>query len=269
MNAIDPRHEDQFWQDMATHWQFEDNHRLAFVQRLLHSNDDLNWVNLADVLTRTLRVEDPAKFLQDSWNKKILPRLLDLAQEDGFGWGNGERQKWKKVRQWHEEKLYPSWLWQQVRRVSLPTTLMGVRRSETVADLKMFPDTPSPYLTEVPVGSAIIFEGEFEPSCHLLLLERDAENIVYCLCPSKFAPNSKCNGDRVKLPQAKNEAFQPSVIGSEQLVAILSTAEPSFSWWERARLEAMALQSDQLQDVLNYVETAQDVQVLYSEYQVV
>ena len=96
---IDERYEAQFWNDMADRWQFKDNHRLAFVECLKHANDDLNWVNLADVLAATLRVEDPVKFLEDSWNKKILPRLLPLAQEDGFGWGSGDRQKWKKVRQ--------------------------------------------------------------------------------------------------------------------------------------------------------------------------
>jgi hypothetical protein len=75
------------------------------------------------------------------------------------------------------------------------------------------------------LGSRLGLAIESERDGHLLLLDEGPEGIVYCLCPSWFAPDTRIPKGRSYLPQAgaHYESFQVSgVPGREQLLAIIA-----------------------------------------------
>jgi hypothetical protein len=68
---------------------------------------------------------------------------------------------------------------------------------------------------------------------HLLLLDEGPEGIIYCLCPSWFAPDTRILPGRNIMPQEKSR-YDSFVItgkpGREQLLAIVTDGPLGLDW---------------------------------------
>lgn len=78
----------------------------------------------------------------------------------------------------------------------------------------------------------------FEPDSHthLLLLDKGPEGILYCLCPSAFAPETRLRSGRNDLPQMESRypSFQVTgKPGREQLLAIITDEALGLDWMPR------------------------------------
>jgi hypothetical protein len=83
------------------------------------------------------------------------------------------------------------------------------------------------------LGSRLELAIQSERDGHLLLIDEGPEGIIYCLCPSWFAPDTRIREGMNYLPQAgaRYESFQVSgEPGREQLLAII-TDEPLAPDW--------------------------------------
>lgn len=104
------------------------------------------------------------------------------------------------------------------------------------------------------LGSRISLAIESESSGHLLLLDEGPEKLLYCLCPSWFAPDTNLAQGRSYLPQ-KGSRYDSFVVsgkpGRENLVAIISK-EPLVTGWlpPDARMPAKVLSLDDVAQVL-------------------
>jgi hypothetical protein len=94
---------------------------------------------------------------------------------------------------------------------------------------------PQPHVVHsYPLGSRLRLIVESEVDGHLLLLDEGPEGLVYCLCPSHFAPNTCLPSGRSVLPQRESpyDAFTVSGRpGREHLLAII-TRDPLPLAWE-------------------------------------
>ena len=94
----------------------------------------------------------------------------------------------------------------------------------------------------------LTFDSDWEG--HLLLLDEGPEGIVYCLCPSLFAPDTRLRRGFSELPQpgACDNAFEITgeVYGREHLLAIVSDEPLGLDWLSRNAQEParMLSQSD-------------------------
>ncbi len=83
------------------------------------------------------------------------------------------------------------------------------------------------------LGSRICVAIESIRKGHLLLLDEGQEKIVYCLCPSWFAPDTQILPGRNVLPQKKSQ-YDSFVItgkpGREQLLAIITDKPLGLDW---------------------------------------
>ena len=74
---------------------------------------------------------------------------------------------------------------------------------------------------------------ESERAGHLLLLDEGPEGILYCLCPSHFAPDTRLREGYNELPQARSR-YDSFVVtgqpGREHLLAIVSDAPLGLEW---------------------------------------
>jgi hypothetical protein len=83
------------------------------------------------------------------------------------------------------------------------------------------------------IGSRLELAVQAERAGHLLLLDEGPEGIVYCLCPSWFAPDTRIREGINYLPQPgmRYESFQVSgQPGREQLLAIITDEPLAFDW---------------------------------------
>lgn len=88
---------------------------------------------------------------------------------------------------------------------------------------------------------------------YLTLLDQGAEGIVYSLCPSRFAPNTRLETGHFYFPQegASYEAFELSgEAGKEKLLAIISDEPLGLDWLPKdAETPARELSSDDLESL--------------------
>ncbi len=83
------------------------------------------------------------------------------------------------------------------------------------------------------LGSHLGLAVESERAGHLLLLDQGPEGIIYCLCPSWFAPDTRIAAGRTYLPQpgARYDTFQVSgTPGREQLLALITDEPLGLDW---------------------------------------
>lgn len=83
------------------------------------------------------------------------------------------------------------------------------------------------------LGSRLRLVVESDHDGHLLLLDEGTSGAVYCLCPSRFAPDTRVHPGRTCLPQpsARYDAFVVSGRpGREHLLAILSADPLGLDW---------------------------------------
>lgn len=83
------------------------------------------------------------------------------------------------------------------------------------------------------IGSDVCLAIETSRDGYLLLLDEGPEGIIYCLCPSWFAPTSFLPKDRHYLPQLGSQYDAFRITGSpgrEQLLAIISDRPLDMNW---------------------------------------
>ncbi len=105
------------------------------------------------------------------------------------------------------------------------------------------------------IGSSVSLAIESEREGHLLLLDEGPEKIVYCLCPSWFAPDSRLSAGRSYLPQPGSQ-YDSFVItgrpGRELILAIISNQPLGFDWLPHdSRTPASVLNQNDLDALLN------------------
>ena len=83
-------------------------------------------------------------------------------------------------------------------------------------------------------GLGAPFESQYQG--HLLLLDKGPEGILYCLCPSQFAPDTRLRPGRSDLPQAGSR-YDSFVVtgkpGREHLLAIITDEPLGLDWMPR------------------------------------
>ena len=83
------------------------------------------------------------------------------------------------------------------------------------------------------IGSRVSLAIESEREGHLLLLDEGPEGIVYCLCPSLFAPDMRLRAGRSYLPQP-GSPYDSFVItgrpGRELILAVITDQPLGFDW---------------------------------------
>jgi hypothetical protein len=83
------------------------------------------------------------------------------------------------------------------------------------------------------LGSRVCLAIESDREGHLLLLDEGPEGIIYCLCPSWFAPDTRLRPGRTYLPQTGSQ-YDAFVVtgkpGREHLLAIISDEPLSLNW---------------------------------------
>ena len=83
------------------------------------------------------------------------------------------------------------------------------------------------------LGSKVSIAIETDRDAHLLLLDEGPEGLLYCLCPSWFAPETRLRAGRSYLPQpgAPYSSFVVSgTAGREHLLAILTDEPLGLEW---------------------------------------
>ena len=106
------------------------------------------------------------------------------------------------------------------------------------------------------LSSRVRLAIEFDRAGHLLLLDEGPEGVVYCLCPSLFAPDTRLRRGTVELPQpgACDNAFEitGAVYGREHLLAIVSDEPLDLDWLSRdSQQPARVLNQEDIGVLLN------------------
>jgi hypothetical protein len=105
-----------------------------------------------------------------------------------------------------------------------------------------------------PLGSKVCLALNMKRSGYLTLLDQGPEGIVYCLCPSWFAPEARLGAGKFYLPQpgARYEAFELSgKPGREKLLAIISDEALGLNWLTAdASIPARAMQPEDFDELI-------------------
>jgi hypothetical protein len=83
------------------------------------------------------------------------------------------------------------------------------------------------------LGSRVCLAIESESEGHLLLLDEGTTGKIYCLCPSRFSPDTRLRPGRSHLPQAGSRYNSFVVTGNpgrEHLLAIITDEPLGLDW---------------------------------------
>jgi serine/threonine protein kinase len=104
-----------------------------------------------------------------------------------------------------------------------------------------------------PLGSELCLTFDIKRGGYLTLLDEGPEGIVYCLCPSRFAPDSLLEAGRFYFPQEGSSfrAFELSgAAGKEKLLAIISDEPLGLDWLPKdAETPSRELSSDDIESL--------------------
>jgi hypothetical protein len=105
-----------------------------------------------------------------------------------------------------------------------------------------------------PLGSRVRLAIESDREGHLLLLDEGPEGIIYCLCPSHFAPETRLQPGCNLLPQ-RGARYDSFVVtgkpGREHLLAIVSDEPLGLEWLpDNPRSPARVLSRDDVSTLL-------------------
>jgi hypothetical protein len=280
--------EKAFLRDMAIEFEFSGNTELAFVQRLLLANSDLDmWEKLANVLENNLiagaRNEEvnPVKNLRDRWDKTICPKLVEAGCPQLRGKG-----KWKEARKWLQEEKFPEWLLKQRHLIPLTSDQLWQQLWETATQTNQMRPVPlsSPSSLEMgeaemadetfafPLGNRIRFEVNLDSAGYLLLLEKTTSGKICCLSPSKgYAPDPYLPAGVASLPllDARQEHFKlTGNPGIEEIVAVITKETLGLDWLVKPSEKLLELREGQLTELLEYLHYHRNCQVLRTAYRI-
>ena len=249
------KYEQEFLESMAKRFGFKDRCQLVFVQRFLTTNKDLTNERLAEVLEKNL-ITDQSK---DAFGiqRDYLTQIFKKLEAEGCPSQGIDKDKRKIAQKWLSDNFYSQWLqehlWEQIKAKGSRTNKMGVVLAETVSTMGLLPKKPNPYLDTIPLNSDILFKAILDREGYLVLLERTPSGAVFCVCPSEFAPEPRCQiGEKIlpQYPPSPNRNFTAWEEGNEQLLAIISQELPPLEWLEKSKEEALELDGFQLKGYL-------------------
>lgn len=269
------KYEQEFLDSMAKNLGFKDRCQLVFVQRFLTTNKDLDNEGLAEVLEKDLIT----KKSKDAFGiqRDYLTQIFKKLELEGCPSQSIEKGKREIAQEWLIDTFYSQWLqehlWEQIKAKGTPTNKMGVVfAAEPVGTMGLLPKKTNPYRDTIPLNSEILFKANLDKEGYLILLERAPSGAVFCVCPSEFAPEPRCQlGERTlpQYPPSPNPTFTAWEEGNEQLLAVISEELPRLEWLEKSKEEALELDGVHLQGLLDYLERISASQVFYTEYRVI
>jgi hypothetical protein len=139
----------------------------------------------------------------------------------------------------------------------------------TVETLAWRWQNPSPYEKTVRLGSRIQFKVDFTTPGYLLLFQRDSSGTMWCFCPSCFAPQSKLESGKTRLPQEGspiNSFPIEGIPGKEEILAIITQDISGLRWLPQVNDQPLALNASHLRELLKYVGEQEDCQIWYTDY---
>jgi len=267
--------EQEFLEAMAKCFGFRDKCKLVFLERFRQDNDDLENKDLAEILQSNLlekgEIPSKAEFALRDFLKQIFKKL----EAAGCDFNGAKKDKCEIAKPWLRETRYLQWLkedyfWGKLRGRGTPTNQMGVILVG-VPTLGLRRQEENPYLKSVPQGSNIKLEIKLAKEGHLILLEREPSGVVCWLCPSEYAPDLYRPAGVTVLPQyppAPHLYFGADEVGKEQILALITQELPPFDWLDKSQKEALVLEAEHLDGLLEYVENYPHCQVLRTEYTV-
>lgn len=264
------KYEKEFLDSMAKKFGFKDRCQLVFVQRFLTTNKDLENQPLAEVLEKDLTI----KKSKDAFGiqRDDLSKIFKKLEAEGCPSHSLKNHKREIAQKWLIDRFYSQWLqehlWEQIKAKGTRTNKMGVVFAvEPVGTMGLLPKKTNPYRDTVPLNSDILFKANLDKEGYLILLERAPSGAVFCVCPSPFAPEPRCQLGERTLPQYPPSAtFTAWEEGNEQLLAVISQELPPLEWLGKSKEEALELEGVHLQGLLDYLEGVSASQVFYTEY---
>lgn len=297
-------HEKDFLEAMATKFCFTGKNRIVFLLRFREKDAESNDRTLADewqgeLLEGTKKEEkDPtatkksidaaAAILRDR-----LQVICDKLKDEGCDFGETERGRWKIGKAWLQEVKFPEWTKEQ--GLIKPRTIEECWNELKTKAKKYQPATDKEMQSEliveilepqlgsmgnrrnikrqqIPINSDLIYRVISPQVGYLILFEREPNGTIVCLCPSEYAPSSYHAGKETVLPHpdsSEYESFGLDELGWEQLLAVIAPELPPFPWLEDSRQEALEVDREHLAEILDYVNSQTNAEVLYTEYLVV
>lgn len=235
------QHEKSFLEAKAREWGWRDDNAMIFVGRMLSGNSKLSNVLLGEDLELRNEHRDliPNK-VADTLSRNIMPKL---KQEAGIK--EDEKWDWKGAQIWLQEKVFPVWIkplaWQELWVSGKPNPDIAVEiiKQPLVAGMRP-PASYAPY--QVPIGAEICYQIPMSADEYLILLEKDGDNNIYCLQPSKHQ---------------KYGVGEP--IATSELIAIVSVERPQVDWWnDAASAEFLLMEHQQLEALMNWTNNARN-----------
>ncbi|XWK85750.1 MAG: DUF4384 domain-containing protein [Phormidium sp.] len=284
-----PRYEDyegDFLDGMATRFGFTGKNSLIFEKRFLEGNKNLTHEELAtkfaEKLIKGTEDGDPYRIFRQQ-----LSKICEKLEAAGCPPSKGV-DRWKNAKRWLREVVFPQWakeqglvtpppftidqIWQQLKAKAIDSNLLEVVLAEELREVPTLGARRNKSCKTVPVNSDIQYQVKVEREGYLILLEREPSGVICCLCPSEYAPNSRCAAGVMVLPQyppSEYATFGSDEVGREQILALITQDLPPLDWLEKSKDEALELDRDRLYGLLEYVEGNRDCQVLWTEYSVV
>ncbi|MGB7417399.1 MAG: hypothetical protein WA902_24595 [Thermosynechococcaceae cyanobacterium] len=182
--------------------------------------------------------------------------------------------KWEKKLFANEEVSTRS-LWMQLKELGrYAPEKMGIYISENhVQRANALPIgyQNEPFLRNISKGTdGLRFKIKYEGMGQVLLLNCDQEDEVFCLCPSRFAPEINLRNREMEIPQPESQyaCLGAAVPGKEEWLAWIVNDLPPLTWLGAARNTALQLSIENLEELVTQVELMKG-KVLYSYYRVV
>ncbi len=269
--------EREFLEAKATEWGFNDKCKLVFVERFVADNDDLKNDALSDVLQKNLlegtkKDAVPAHILRD-----YLRQIFRKLEAVGCDFNGAIKDKRHIAQPWLRDIIYPEWLreylWQQLKAKGTHTNQMGpvLVEPQPIPHLGLLHPEPILYRGTVPQGSKIEIHLNVDRKGYLILLEREPSGVVFCVCPSQYAPDWRHQGELTVLPQfppSPHSSFAATEVGCEQLLAVITPELPPLEWLECSLVRALKLDKNHLNELLEYLKCTPNSHVFYTEYTV-
>lgn len=275
MNLLsDKKYEEAFLYSMAKRFGFKDRCQLVFVKRFLKGNNNVENEKLAEDWADKLKTGSSEDYVDIQ--RDYLSKIFKKLEAEGCPSHSLKNHKREIAQKWLIDTFYSQWLqehlWEQIKAKATRTNKMGVVFAvEPVGTMGLLPKKTNLYRDTIPLNSDILFKANLDKEGYLILLESAPSGAVFCVCPSPFAPEPRCQLGERTLPQhppSPNPTFTAWEEGNEQLLAVISEELPPLEWLGKSKEEALELDGVHLKGLLDYLESISASQVFYTEYRV-
>lgn len=236
---LSKKYEKSFLEAKAKEWGWRGDDALIFVERMFVDNSDLSNTALGEVLGFVEEVADEkngkTKFIginkvADTLSRNIMPKLRKAGCPQG---------DWKVAQDW----LQRIWAWQKLWALTEPNPDIAVEivKKPLVAGHDIPDDDYEPH--QIPIGANVRYQIPMAEGEHLILLEKDGNDDIFCLQPSRYQ---------------KHKVGEP--VATSELIAIVSPQQPEVDWWQAAASAKVFLpmQHQQLEDLMNWTNNARN-----------